>query len=205
MKKVEDDYWKHLLDESIYLRMKYGLRIEKLPDLSFDFAASEATFAKAILERLREVKPEELGHDETIYLEALKWDVNKTVEGLRFYWLSFPVTPYASEIPIVNLALSYYQFKEKPDLEHYLGLLNNYPSFVAAIQKKMEDQYARRIILPKDEIDPVLRFLSSLTKKPDQSDLYVKDARLGKFEIQEIKRFQKELVEINRRENQPGP
>ncbi len=196
LKQIEADYWNHLLDESIYLRMKHGLRIEKLPDPSFDFAASEAAFAGTIQERLRDVKPEELGHDETIYLEALKWDVKKMAEGLRFYWLSFPVTPYASEIPIVNLALSYFQFRAKPDLEHYLGLLNKYPSFVAAIQKKMEGQYARRIILPKDEIDPVLGFLSSLIKKPDQSDLYVKDARLGKFETRENKIFQKELVEI---------
>jgi len=204
LKRVEDDYWKHLLDESIYLRMKYGLRIEKLPDLSFDFAASEAAFGRAILERLREVKPEDLRHEEIIYLEALKWDANKTVEGLRFYWLSFPVTPYASEIPTVNLALSYYQFKDKPDLEHYLSLLNKYPSFVSAIQKRMEDQYARRIILPKDEIDPVLRFLSSLIKKPDQSDLHVKDARLGKFEIQDIKIFQKELDETIDRKINPA-
>ena len=102
LKKTGDDYWQFMLDESIYLRYKYGLKIEKLPDSSFQHAQYQADFAASVLDRLQEINIDELSHEEWISLEILRWEMQNIKDGLQYYWLSVPVTPYASPLPTAS-------------------------------------------------------------------------------------------------------
>ncbi|KKN31575.1 hypothetical protein LCGC14_0822520, partial [marine sediment metagenome] len=128
LKKAGDEYWNRMLEESVYLRMKYGLKIEKLPDVSFEYAQSLSDNAQSILEKLEQIDVKELSHEEWISLEILKWQSKKTVEGLKFFWLDFPVIPYF--LFSTHRVFTSFQFKEKVDLEHYLNLLRQYPVFI---------------------------------------------------------------------------
>src|SRR5437773_1339614 len=96
--EVADAYWKHELERDVALRVKYGLPVERLPEVSQQDEDAEAAFARQILERLREVKREELQPEQALTLDILRFKAGNTAEGARFYWLAFPVTPYSSPI-----------------------------------------------------------------------------------------------------------
>lgn len=196
LKEVGDDYWEFMLEESVYLRMKHGLEIQELPDITFPHAKYQASFTKSILERLNDVKVEELNHEESITLEILKWEAQNFMDGLKFYWLHFPVTPYSSPIPLVHRIFTTYEFKEKGNLDHYLKLLNLYPSFIGSIQNKLKEQYNKGLIVPKEELGLVIPFLVSFIKEGTQSQFYVKDERLESFEPAERKKFQEEAIKV---------
>jgi len=194
--KAEDDYWNHALNESLLFRLRFGLKIEKLPDLSFEYSKSQAGFAASILERLKDIKREELNHDETISLDILKWENLNTVEGLAYYWLGFPVTPYASPIPGVISAFKKFPIAGSEDLAHYLGLLKKVPFFIDGILNKLRGQYGRGIIIPREELDMVIPILDSYVKEGEESEFFVKNERLKTLPPPEAKKFQQQLVGI---------
>jgi len=204
LKEIGDEYWNYLLEESIYLRLKYGLKIHKLPDISFSFAKTQSDFASSILEKLKKVKPEELTHEESLSWEILSWDAENLIEGLKFYWLYTPITPYSSPMPLAHRIFTSFQLKAKEDLDHYSNLLKKYPAFIKSIQDMLEEQYKKGIIVPKEELGTVVPFLNSLLKEGDQSQFYVKDDRLEAIEEATKNEFQENLVQVINSEIKPA-
>jgi len=204
LKEVADEYWNYWLEESIYLRMKHGLKIHKLPDITFSYANTQSDFASSILEKLKEIKPEDLSHEESISSEILRWDAENLIEGLKFYWLYIPVTPYSSPLPLVHRVFTTFQFKVKEDLDHYSNLLKKYPPFIKNIQDMLKEQYKKGIIVPKEELAMVIPFLSSFLKEAEQSQFYVKDDRLEAIEEAMKNEFQENLVQVIDSEVKPA-
>jgi len=204
LKEVADEYWNYWLEESIYLRMKHGLKIHKLPDISFSYAKTQSEFASSILEQLKELKAEELSHEELLSWEILRWDAENLIAGLKFYWLYIPLTPYSSPIPLVHRVFTTFQFKAKEDLDHYLSLLKIYSPLIKSIQNILEEQYKKGIIVPKEELGLVIPFLSSFLKEGDQSQFYAQDNRLEAFEEAMKNEFQENLVQIINSEVKPA-
>ena len=60
--QAADDYWEYLLEESLYLRLKAGLRIKKLPDISYAYAKTQQEKAAAVMDEITTpvALPEEL-------------------------------------------------------------------------------------------------------------------------------------------------
>jgi len=127
LKKIEDDYWQHLLDNSVNLQMKYGMAVQKLPDVTYRKEKSEAAFAQSILARLKTVDIKALDHEDFLSYQILEWQNQKQIEGLNYFFYSSPVTPYASQISVVNRIFTEHHFTERKDLEHYAKLLHLYP------------------------------------------------------------------------------
>jgi len=196
LKQIENDYWQHLLNETPYLRLKYALPIEQLPDISYEKAKSETAFYQSILDRLMKVQTTDLSHEDSLSFQILKWDNTNNVEGLKYFWLDTPVTPYASPIPIVHRIFTEYQFQNKQDLEHYQKLLEQYPLFVKAVEDKMREQDNRGIVLPKDELAQVLGFLRSFEKDSGQSIFRVNEDRLKGLAAVDTGNFQKSIAGI---------
>jgi uncharacterized protein (DUF885 family) len=84
-----------------------------------------------------------------------------TVEGLDHFWLSFPVTPYASPISTVHTAFLYFPFEAAGDLDAYLALLRQYPVFLQRIHDKLIEQRRRGILIPKPELPTVRALVTS--------------------------------------------
>lgn len=204
LKEVADDYWNFMLKESIYLKIKFGLKIEELPDITFPYAKYQTAFAQSILDKLTEIKIEELSHEESITFEILKWDSRNSVEGLKFYSLFVPVTPYASPIPMAHRVFTTFKFKERGDCTNYLNLLKKYPLFIESIQTKLEEQFKKGIIVPREELGLVLSFLSSFIKEGTQSQFYVKDERLEAMDDSDKNEFQQDLVQVINSEVKPA-
>ena len=196
LKKAGDAYWNFLLEDGLSLRLQQGLRIEKFPDLSLEKARADSSFAASLLEELEKAKVEDLSHEESLSLQILDWELKNAVDGLKYYWLVFPVTPYSSPLPVVHRAFKTYPFKEKSDLDHYVNLLKRYPRFIGGIQAKLQYQFQKALILPKDELRQVIPFLTSFSKRGEQSLFFVKTDRLKAFEDSPKKRFQQSLMEI---------
>lgn len=204
LKEVGDEYWNLIVEENPAIRIKRGLKIIELPDVSYPYASYQAAFAESVLKRLQDVKLEELNHQDKVSLEILKWEAKNSSEALKFYWLSIPVTPYSSPLRAVHQIYTGFQFQKKEDLSDYLGLLKQYPSFVESIQAKLEEQFAKNIILPEEEVGLVLSFLDSLIQQGTQSLFYVSEERLGKIKRSLRERFEKEVAEIIKSETNPA-
>src|SRR5262245_46123644 len=152
LKAIADDYWKHQLDESLYLRLKFGLPIEKLPDISPEGEKKETDFAQSILDRLTKINATTLNDEDSISYDLLKWENSATVELHPYFWLTSPVTPYSSPLPIVNRAFQEFTFKDPKDMDRYLSLLKQYAGMIHDAQNHVQEQFKQGIYLPKEEV-----------------------------------------------------
>ena len=190
LKQIQDDYWRHQLNESISLRMKYGLPIEKLPDPSYEGQEKEAAFARSILDRLLKLDAQGLSHQEWISYEILKWTTTNTVEWPQHFYLASPVTPYASVIPDVHQLFQRYRFQEVKDLDHYLAVLRQYPALIGKLHEVLIEQFRRGLLLPKEELSQVLAFFQAYQKPAAESFFLVNPHRLGGLPVAEVRAFQ---------------
>jgi len=195
LKQAMDEYWNTMLEEYNTYKLKFGLKVEKLHDVSYAHAQALTKQAQAMLDKLAEIDAQELDHEEWLSWEILKWYLHNAVEVHKYYWLVFSVAPYASPIPGEHLVFTTFQFNNEEDCDHYIYLLRQYPAFIKRFQDKLQGQEERDILLPKEELGLVIPFLSSYIKDADQSVFYVKDNRLEKVEPQATKEFQEQLKE----------
>ncbi len=196
LSQAEDAFWNHLLEENIYLRWKEGLEIHKLPDLSYAYAKSEYDFFASLLERIDEVEPELLPHEEWLNYEVLKWELEMGMDGVAYFWLDFPVTPYSSFFPIVHRVFTSFALNDPKDLDSYLQLLKKYPAFVSQMKDRLKGQKEKGILIPREELELVIPFLKSFVKEGRESLFYVRNERLEVFEPTIRQEFQNQLLEI---------
>jgi uncharacterized protein (DUF885 family) len=196
LKKIQDDYWKHQLEENLYLRLKFGLPVEKLPDVSYEGAKKKTAFSQSILDRLKKVDASGLNEEEQISYDILQWENSAAVDGLKYFWLTTPITPYASPINTMNRVFREFEFKNEKDAERYLSLLKQYTGIVQALHKHVEEQFNQGIVLPKEEIQLVVPFLKSNATDPGSSSLSVSEERLKS--IPDAKEFRKNVEDILR-------
>ncbi len=197
VKYVSDAYWQRILSDSIYLRIKYGLPITRLTDISYDKGKADLNFASTMSAQLKRAKKAELNQEELLTVMILERNFLNIMQSFHYFWLNFPVTPYASPIPVVHLAFTSYQFHVEKDQQAYLALLGSYPHFIASLQKHLESQLEKKIVIPAPEIDQVVPFLNSYIKEnPAQSDFYVDQSRLKAFPDPGVMAFQKNVSEI---------
>ena len=178
LKTIADDYWKNQLDESLYLRLKFGLPIEKLPDISPEGEKKDTDFAQSILDRLGKINATTLNDEDSITYDMLKWENSATVEAHPYFWLTSPVTPYASQLPTVNRAFREFSFKDAKDMDRYLSLLKQYAAMIHTAQKHVQEQFKQGIYLPKEEVQLVVPFLKSYAKDPATNPMAVTEDRL---------------------------
>src|SRR5262245_64808370 len=72
VQKAADDYWKYLETESLSIRVRAGLPIDRMPDLSLDHAKANAAFGKSLLASLSAVDEKRLAHEEALTLQVLR-------------------------------------------------------------------------------------------------------------------------------------
>lgn len=178
LEQIQEEYWQNQLEESPYLKLKLGLAIDRLPDLSYEKAKADANFANSLLERLKKIDASSLNHDEWISLQILTWDNAKLAEGVKYFWLSTPVTPYASPLPTVHRIFTEHPFNKDSDLDHYLALLRQYPTMVRTMQNHLEQQFKQNLVLPQEEVELVIRFVRSFANKAETSLFSVNGDRL---------------------------
>lgn len=195
VRQAADDYWQFLARESVTIRTREGLPVDRLPDISLAHAQANAAFGKSLLAGLASVKESELGHDEALSLGVLRKEAQQLADGPKFYWLTFPVTPYAFQFLGVHPVFASHPFRDKADADHYLALLGRYPDFLRALEEKLREQARRGIVIAKEEIPLAAGAFGAAGKEKDQSLFWVKAERLGSLAPAEREAFEASLSE----------
>lgn len=195
VRKAADDYWQFLARESVTIRTREGLPVDRLPDISLAHAEANAAFGKSLLAGLASVKESELGHDEALSLAVLRKEAQQLADGPKFYWLTFPVTPYSFQFLGVHPVFASHPFRDKADADHYLALLGRYPDFLRAFEEKLREQASRGIVIAKEEIPLAAGAFGAAGKEKDQNLFWVKAERLGKLAPAEREAFEANLSE----------
>ena len=176
---IAEEVWKRMLEKDTGLRIKFGLPIESLPEVTHDAAVKDAGFASSILGRLRAIDPAPLNEEDRITYGMLQWQSQLEVDGLPYFWHSFPVTPYATPIRPANLAFASFVFQSAGDTARYLRLIDAYPGFIDSIAGVIRGQAERGIRLPKDEITIVTTMIGGYRREADASPFFVAGSRLA--------------------------
>ncbi len=173
LKKIQDEHWQHQLEESIYYRIKFGLPVTKLPDVSYSGAKAESAFAQSILKKLEQVDPKELDHEEWLSLEIMKWECSIAIEYTPYFYLNPPVTPYGSSLSVLRLAFSSHPLDTKENLSNYEALLKKVPEYTQKILLVIQEQEKKGIRIPREELKLVVPFVTSFAIVGEQSPFFV--------------------------------
>ena len=177
---AEKEYWGFLQKRSLELRLRLGLRVEELPDLTEGRARADAVYGAALLQKLRGLRELELSHEESLSFAMLRDAARELAASRRDYWLTFPVTPYASPVREVHQAFTTWQFRTPDDLDRYATLLTRYAGFIRQMEEKLRNQAKRGIRLPKAETALVADFYRAAIAKPAESIFSVSPERLAR-------------------------
>jgi uncharacterized protein (DUF885 family) len=105
VQEVGDAYFAWIKEDSLYLRVRLGLRVERLPDITPAKAERDAAKAKALLAQLDRVKPEELTHEEELSFDVLRLRLSGLIDEIRRHletqWTKGVVIP-REEIDLVT-------------------------------------------------------------------------------------------------------
>jgi uncharacterized protein (DUF885 family) len=188
--RLAGDYWRHELDDDPGVRLRAGLPIERLPDLSAAHDEKLAAWGRALRERLARIDEAALGHEDWLTLALLRDEADLLIAGQVTYGHHFLITPYDAPFSLVHTALGAYRFASPADLSAYLRLLHGYTAMVEQLRQRLEAQNARGIRLPKSEVDVVVAMLRAYARPPRESVFEVAADRLAGLDAAAAADFQ---------------
>lgn len=180
--RLAEEQWQHQLQWDIGARRDLGLPIETLPDPSFAQAERDAAHARTMLQRIAAIDESALSDDERITRGVLEHVNRMEADALRHYYNTFQVTPYASQLWVVNTTLAGAPLDDADDLARYLRVLDQYPRLVDHFADLGREQQRRGILIPKPELPLVRAHLGSMTRSAESHPLFVEEARLAKID-----------------------
>jgi len=196
-------YLDFLKQDSLYLRMKFGLPIDRLPDISLAKEEADARFAARWLTRLGEVRPSDLDEDEALSLDILRRQLGVVRDAPHFHGLAFPVTPYASPFGLVNRAFSTFAIADEGTAKWYLALLRQMPAVVGAVRAELAAQAARGIRIPRDELAIAVPFVASLAGDAQTSPYAVGSERLAALPPPAAAAFREDVAAVIEKDVNP--
>lgn len=177
LRQIADEVWAWELEQNVSARLRLGLPIEKMPDPSYENAAADAAFARAVLERLGRIDSASLSEDEQLTLGILRWRQQAAIDGLPHFWHRFPVTPYNSGVFQIHEAFKQFAFRGASDAERYVRLVRDYGRYIDALTTIVAEQRRRGILIPKPEL-PLVRGAFSALMRSEASPFAVAEERL---------------------------
>jgi uncharacterized protein (DUF885 family) len=157
---LADELAKFRLQRSPMLRLRQGLPVERLPDLSLAQAQRDAAFGRSFLDRLRRIDQKGLSHEDWLTREILRWEAEDLVET-RFDGLPFLVLPYSTPIRGVQQVFALLPVRDAADRERYLSLLKQYAEVLGQIRTRTADQVRSGIRIPQASLDLASEFLAA--------------------------------------------
>lgn len=156
---LAEEAWQRLLAKSPFLQVRSGQLLKELPDLTPEDAAADVAFARSLLDRIDAIPSDALSREDALTLALLRWDAERDVEAEPFYWLTFPVTPYAGGfgLTLVHQAIAAYPFDDpREHAEGYLTLLSEYADQLDQMRAHLEGQMERGIFVPAPALDGIV-------------------------------------------------
>ena len=179
VREVGDAYLQVLTRENPSRRLKLGLPIEKLPDVTLAGEERDAKEASALLARLVPVKRAELTHEESLSLDVLTRQLTLRVDAPRSFYYRFQVTPYLSPLGGVGQIFSAMPLGAQADRDRFLARLGEVPALADAIVANVKVQAGKGIRVPKPQLDQVDGFLRAFTSIGEASPFRPRATRLA--------------------------
>jgi uncharacterized protein (DUF885 family) len=158
--RLADELAKFRLERNPMLRLRQGLPVERLPDLSPAQAQRDAAFARAFLDRLRRIDPKDLSHEDWLTREILRWEADDLAET-RFDALPFLVLPYSTPIRGLQQVFALLPVRDPAERERYLSLLKQYAEAIGQIRARTTDQGQSGIRIPQGSLDLASAFFAA--------------------------------------------
>ena len=165
LKQAADQYSQHQLNQNVSVQVRLGLATNHLPDASYAQAEREATFGESLLRKLDDINIGHLTDEERITYSILRWYAREPVDGLRFFWLRSPVTPYSFSFAGVNQVFT----MKHLDTPERVRLLGEYGRYIDQVAEVVREQERRGYVLPKPELPLVRGMIASFMKPAEQS------------------------------------
>ena len=179
VREVGDAYLEVITRESPMRRLKLGLPIERLPDVTLAGEERDAREARALLARLTPANVKELTHEESLSLDVLRRQLRLRVEAPKSFYYRFQVTPYLSPLGQVGQIFTALPLATVADRGRYVARLNEVPALAAQIVTNLEAQAAKGIRVPKPQLDQVDGLLSAFSATGPASPFRPAVSRLG--------------------------
>ena len=148
---LADRIWSYRLENEVYLQLRRGLPVTRLPADSFADRERHAALARDALGRLDVIDGDSLCEEERSTAGYLRWLLETWANSARFFWLGFSVTPYnsfhlGSYLQSVFVPFS---FEKAEDTERYLSLVADYRDVVSEMATKLSTQRSMGILLAR--------------------------------------------------------
>lgn len=193
VREVGDAYLQVLTRDNPSRRLKLGLPIEKLPDVTLAGEERDAREASGLLARLGPVKRTELTHEESLSLDVLTRQLTLRVNTPKTFYYRFQVTPYLSPLGGVGQIFGGLPLATAADRDRYLARLAEVPGLADAIVANVRAQAGKGIRVPKPELDLVDGFLRAFAAIGEVSPLRPRPTRLASLTPLERSAFLKSV------------
>ncbi len=151
---LADELLAHLRDTNADIRLRSGLPITRLDDLTPEQARRESEFCRERLARLDGIALAELPHEQWLLARMLRHTFASGANAEEDYWLNFAVTPYSGGFVLLGVhhILAAQPLRSAADRESYLHLLGEYVAMLDQIAAKTRAQAERGIRVPRAAI-----------------------------------------------------
>lgn len=152
LREVGEGYQRNQEDQWLYLQLKNGRKVEKIPLLPSVVRGPDEEL-RQLLSRLDEIRADQLSPEDKITLGGLRWDLRMDLERLGHHWSLFSMTPRQVRSSSIRDLFEDFTFTDAGEADRYLRLVDQLPDWIAAFQTKAEEQAKRGIRLPAAGID----------------------------------------------------
>lgn len=194
LKSLLEDHWSKEVPQRLDIYLKYGGRVDRLPELTQSRARRDAVVARALIRRIDQTWFDALPQADYVSLLAMRWEQMMRAEAAGFWLVDFSsVTPYASPLRTVAALFARHPMEDTADTERYLYLIESYPMMVDSIRAGLAQREARGNRLPKDAIDAIVPWLRGYAQPIAQSPFMVAASRLTAIDTARRHVFHAEL------------
>jgi len=190
--------WARALDNAPALRLREGLAVDRLPDLSYERAEAQAAEDRAFLEALRAIDAELLETTDRTTLETLLWEAAMAVEGHRYFWLRSALTPYSSALRVYGDLFPALPLRTPDDLDRFVSLVEQVPAHLRQLRDVASGQFERGIVVSARNLDPVVGLVRAQMRPAEAGPFRLDDARVADLDSSRVATARARVAEVVR-------
>ena len=176
---LADLVWQHQTERDGAARLRAGLPVVHLPDLSEAGSRADAAFWRKVGAALARMPVRGLSADEAVTRDMLAWQAARAVEEERFYWYPSMVSPYASSLGSVSAVFGSLPVATPEDRARYLELVKEYGATFGALRAKLVGQVQRHLVLTRPDLDLAIPVWKSRQVAARSMPVWVSATRLA--------------------------
>lgn len=157
------------------LSAEYGVRDDRLDDVSDEYTRETYDIAEALLERLRQHDRSALDGDQVVTYDVYEWFLDDTVREREFMYRDYPITPMitGSHRRLLRLLEDVHPVASRDNAEDFIARLRQVPGKLAEIRDGLDRRRDAGIVAPRFLLEYALPQLREVANaSPQATSLY---------------------------------